>query len=339
MPNGRLENDVFTQMAGTGFVNNDPIGASVESTVFAFNGYDGIETNGHATSGGATDGFDVEDSIFNSNNYEQYGCGYACGIANMKYEHMDGGVVKNNVFENGQGGGKGFWADDGSSNIHVVNNLVHNNGGHGIFYEVSDTGIIASNLIYGNSGYGIKLGSADTQVYNNTIVNSGSGNLLVYDDPRTPKAGSGPNTANDVMVNNIFYSGSGQAMINAQNLESSGATTAAESYFTTINYNAYYRANNSPGTLFTWNTSSGNATYGSAALFRAATGFETNALDVTSGTDPFFTNQASGDYTVRGGSVVYHTSTTIPSDVANAMGLSTPTGQSRGAIKWYPNGN
>jgi len=66
----------------------------------------------------------------------------------------------------------------------MVGNIFRNNGDDGLFYEVSNTGIIASNLIYGNGGYGLKMGSANTRVYNNTIVGNAT-NVLLYDDNRS----------------------------------------------------------------------------------------------------------------------------------------------------------
>jgi len=51
-------------------------------------------------------------------------------------------------------------------------------------------------------------------------------------------------------------------------------------------------------------------------------------------TDPFFVNQASGDYRIRSGSIAYQSAVALPADVAAALGLSNGTGLSRGVISW-----
>ncbi|MBW4061150.1 hypothetical protein HJC99_01070 [Candidatus Saccharibacteria bacterium] len=65
-----------------------------------------------------------------------------------------------------------------------------------------------------------------------------------------------------------------------------------------------------------------------------AHGWESHGTYSTDTTDPFFTNLAGGDYTVKSSSAAYHSATTLPDNVAAALGLSTKTGYSRGAITW-----
>lgn len=344
VPNTTIENDVFTHMAAAGLAFANPTGGVINSDVFANNGFDGAVGNGHEHSTGATDGLIIENSIFNGNDTERYGtgCSASCAAAGMKIAHMDGFTLQNNLFENGVSPAHGFWCDEACTNGIMVGNVFHDNAGHGLFYEVSDTGIIASNLAYNNGAEGIKMGSADTKVYNNTLVNNGVG-ALIYDDSRDANnlqgTQIGPDTTNVDFDNNIIY-GSGTMVQAWRTSTSNPPDTGPATFFDDLNYNSYYRANGSQ-VLYSWKELSGGSlvtTNYTALSSLTAKGWESQGRDISNGTNPF-TNLSGGDYTVVSTSPDYHSGKSLPADVAAALGLSTSTTVSRGAIKWYPNGN
>lgn len=337
-PNDVFENDAFTQMAAYGLGIANPTGVVVNHDVFASNGFTGMTANGHSNSGGATDGLIIENSVINNNNDEHYGlnCSLSCAAAGIKLGHMVGFTVKDNIFENNAG--HGIWCDTGCTNGVIVENLVQNNTLSGIFYEVSDTGIIASNLTYNNAQYGIRVASADTKIYNNTDISSNSnGGIWIYDDSRTPTTspGSGPDTTNVQIVNNLLVNlNNTVCAVESQGDSNTGTNTEPSQFYSAFDYNGYYRVN-SGKKLMRWNPYGASETdYNSASAFYSAQGWDQHSIDVVGGSDPFFVNLAGGNYQVRPGSAAYQSGTTIPSDVMAALNLTSGTGYSRGAITW-----
>jgi hypothetical protein len=336
VPNVTFENDVFTRMAGAALSFANSTGGAVKSSVFAANGDNGLDGNGHFTSTKAVDGLDIEDNVFNGNNTERFGtgCSASCSAAAIKLAHMDGFTLKNNILEGGIGAAKGFWCDLACSNGVMVNNLIRNNGSAGLMYEVSDTGIIASNLIYGNGGEGLKVGAANTAVYNNTSVNNGIA-ALIYDDSRSYGVNGatdvGPDTVNLDFSNNIL-SGSG-TMVEAWRTSTVVPNTGPNTFFSGLDYNSYYRSTGTAQVLYNWRDVS-TTNFMTLSSLTTSKGWESHGQDISSGADPFFVDAAAGDYTVRTTSVAYNASKTLPANVAAALGLSPTTVISRGAVTW-----
>lgn len=358
-----VENSVFTLNAGGGLGMSNPINAHVNHNVFAYNGFDGAEGNGHQHGSGAADNPIIENNMFNHNNNEGFGynCSASCSQAAIKISHMDGFTAKNNIFNNTTTG-PGFWCDLACSNGIMVSNYASGNGKAGIMYEVSNTGIIASNLLV-NNGMGIMSGSANTKIYNNTIINSNASlndvQLWVYDDYRCFYSATttacldnghqwtdvGPDTQNVEVANNVIELSAPNILFWAQGTSSSGTNTwpydAAVTFFKKLDYNSYWRPNYAGGTgaLYKWTNPGATDTYAqtNAEFHSKITGsaaFETHSNDYTGSTDPFFTNAAGGDFTIRSTSTAYKSGTTLPADVAAALGLNTSTVYSRGAIQW-----
>lgn len=348
-----IENSVFTLNAGGGLGLSGAFNDVLNHNVYAFNGFDGVEGNGHLhgmTSTGV-DNVTLQNSVLNNNNSEAFGyfCTASCSQAGVKFSHMNGFTARNNIVTNNVNA-HGIWCDLSCQDGIIVNNFVQNNGRSGIIYEVSDMGIIASNVLVGNGNFGIRLASANTEVYNNTLVNNlGNNQLWVYDDPRclncTDTSGHtwtdvGPDTQNDAIVNNVFYGT--VAMARAQGTNTTGTNTTPDDtsppFFSKVDFNAYYRVNGTGQVLWAWLAPiapSGTYTYSVSSFSAAHSPFDANSKDVTSGGDPFFVNLAGGDYTIRSTSTAaYHNGTTIPANVVQALGLSGGTGYSRGAISW-----
>ncbi|RYZ43721.1 MAG: DNRLRE domain-containing protein [Myxococcaceae bacterium] len=334
--NSLVENCVFTEMAA-GSLSIKPQGGVVRGSVFANNGFTAIGSNGSTNSGTlVTDGLLLEGSVINANNTERFGtnCSRSCAQAGVKIAHMNGFTVRNNVFENNLNGA-GFWCDEDCRGGVMVYNIFRNNK-IGIFYEVSDTGIIASNLIYDNTYAGIQACSSNTKIYNNTLVNNAAINLWIYDDSRNEqdKRGSdiGPDTVNVEVSNNIL-SGGNITTLKASRSDSNFTNTGPNTFFSSLDFNSYYRSGGGTKSLINW-VDTGGVNYTSLAAVRTGRGWENNGHDFASGGDPFFVNQALRNYVVRSTSAAYNSGRPLPADVAQVLGVPSGTVTSRGALSW-----
>jgi len=341
--NSLVENSVFSRMAGKALYVQAQ-GGRLEHSVLANNGFNGFGSNGHQHTSGIPDGLVIANSVFNGNDTEYYGtnCSASCASAAIKLAHMDGFTVKNNILENthGNGHGQGFWCDLACSHGVIINNVSRGNASDGLFYEVSDSGIIASNLVYDNGGYGIRVGSANTKVYNNTLVNNThSGGIWVYDDKRSYGVDGwtdvGPDTVNDVVVNNIVADTEAtNTILRTQSSDPVPPNTQASQFFSGFDYNAYYRTSSSQDLMRWIPGNTAETTYKSLSAWTAASGFDRHSTDVAGTADPFFVDMAHDNFQVRSGSSAYHSATSLPADVAAALGVSSAAGLSRGAISW-----
>ena len=346
MPNLRFEHTVFTRNAGAGLHISDPRGTVVTRNVFAENGANGADANGHQKSGATPDNLVIEANIFNRNNTERFGVdsSYSTDAAGMKACHMNGFTLRNNVFMNAVVA-KGFWCDMACSNGVMVGNVFANNDDTGLFYEISNTGIIASNLVVGNGhnpasqqlgnrGYGLKIGSANTKVFNNTLVDNKL-DVLIYDDARSPNVDgwtdAGPDSVNIQFVNNIVSGGTG--MVSAWRTNTTPVSTGPNTFFSAVDYNAYYRPSAVPTGLYDWRDGS-TLSFHSCTALAAAKGWEGHCLDVTAGLDPFFVAPSSLDFRVRATSAAYRSGVPLPPDVAAAIGVAAGQPVDRGAINW-----
>lgn len=336
-----IENSVFAENATGGLnVSNPKPVTVIRKTVIANNGGTGFASNGASKTIGARNDLLVEQSVFNGNNWEWHGlyCNRACGPAHVKMAHMTGFVYRDNLFENSYSRAPALWCDMDCSDMVAVRNVVRNNGGHGIFYEISNRGIIASNLISNNGGSGVAVASANVKVYNNTIVVNPAPNAQagwLWDDKRiAPGPESawpwgfpdlGPNTVNLEFVNNLVSGPVDRTtgrFINSLNASLDPANTQAEEWYTKFDFNAYYGASN-------------QALYGFGATdqirtveaMRTLTGFEMNSFKSVS--DPF-ANRPQGDYRLKLEAV--SAGSPLPPDVAAALGVSTSTPVPRGVL-------
>jgi parallel beta-helix repeat protein len=238
------------------------------------------------------------------------------------------------------GSAPGFWCDLDCSGGVIVGNISHDNGGHGIFYEVSNTGIIANNLVANNSGSGITVAAANTKIYNNTIVNKSGPNVQavwIYDDKRVaptnqpwpyvnPPVDLGPNTTNVEFANNLIVAQqpTGARLMNFSTVSTTAPNTGSAQYFSVMDDNLYYAL---PGqNLYSWGSSDGIDT---PAQLRTVSGqaWEKDSLLVTGTSDPF-ANRGMGDYTDAAGSLpTTAIGRALPADVAAALGVSGPVGR------------
>ena len=186
--------------------------------------------------------------------------------------------------------GSGVWFDyaDSGQPIVVRFNYVHSNGpkDSGIFFEVSNNGLIHNNVVTNNTRRGIYVAaSANVRVLNNTVARtSGHAGIEVGGMPRM-----GATLANNQILNNIISHGT-----TVHDLLITPAS-AASIHGNTSDYNLIWRPG---GALKLW---SGNS-HADLPGWRAATGHDANSLSA----DPMFfpvTNPPSAtNYKLRPGS-------------------------------------
>lgn len=356
-PNGQaqFENVVFAENAGAPLAFSGPKNNTfVKNSVFAFNHSNGLTGNGFANGyPGVPNSITIEGSVFNNNNFGNLDtkCRESCGTGGIKLNHMAGFTVKNNIFENTGGSAGGFWCDLDCSNGVIVNNISRNNGGWGIFYEVSSKGMIANNLIYDNGGAGLRVPSATTKIYNNTIINK-SGPLVeaawIFDDsrnaPDSTGAGwpyshfdGGPDTHGVEFANNLIVGQqpTGARLVNAFSGNGTDGNTTSNQYFSVFDFNAFYYLTGQG--LYGWGTySPSNDNIKTPAQLRSISGqqWERNTITVEGVGDPFV-NRGAKDFRLRSDSEpATNLGTTLPNDVADAIGVARGTKPSRGAISW-----
>lgn len=339
-----VENCAFYQNGGGGLTSSSAANFVARGNLLAENGFNGMNGNGSLSSGGV-DNLVVEGNTFRNNNRLNFGgngCNASCTQAGWKTAHVVGAVIRSNIFA--QNTGNGWWCDLACSNIKFVHNLVYGNTKEGIFYEISDTGIIASNLVY-NNGRGIAVGSANTKVYNNTVVGNGNG-ITIYDDDRTAGVGGwtnkqvGPDSVNDFVVNNIVSS-TGQNDRCAKpvllDICDAGQTTASQMMpgATNQDYNFYIRPSGAPTNLLAWYTAKATSTYyQSVAAVRSALGRELHSTDSSAQLAAVFANPATADYRLASSSPARGKGTVLPSDVAAAVGVPAGAPVDPGALSW-----
>lgn len=370
-----VENSVFTENSGNTIDLSGPkLGSRIKRSVFASNSYTGFGSNGFASSseGNLTpNSLTIEASIFNDNNKGNFdtACGASCGAAAVKLNNMTGYTVKNSIFENTNGRAGGLWCDIDCSSAVMVNNVIRNNGGPGIFYEISGKGgIIANNLIYDNRTAGIQVFASDTKIYNNTIINKDGGNVeavWIMDDNRpAPDKGEswpytkteeaaavtklcaaasrpanctigspGPNTNNVEFVNNLIV-GQPNPGARLNNFGNNGIpfppNTLSKDYFRAVDYNAYYHK--AGQNLYRWATTDGLKTPDQLRSFSGQP-WDINAIQVTADTTPDpFVDRGRQDFRLKTTSEAYaKKGMALPADVAAAMGANPGATLSRGA--------
>jgi parallel beta-helix repeat protein len=368
-----VERSVFSENSGATLdISGPKNNSAIKFSVFARNKYAGFGSNGFAAKADPTikNKLLIDSTIFNENNYGLHDteCGASCGVAGVKLNNMVGFTVKNSIFENTKGrNAPGLWCDIDCSNGVMVNNIMRNNTGPGIFYEISSQGIIAGNLIYFNDFANIKVLAATTKIYNNTIINKPGPNVeavWISDDnrpaPEDPAIWPnekwpfsvpamqdaharlgvgyavrvGPNTRKVEFANNLIVSQPerGARLMNFMNSSiPKSPNTNSPDYFTVMSHNIYYRVPEQP--LYGWLT---NGDIRSITEFQniSKQGWEQNTIDIV-GTGNPFQNRAGQDFRTKTDSQAFtQKGRLLPTDVAAALGLSSTQTYQRGAISW-----
>ena len=238
-------------------------------------------------------------------------------------------VVRGNLSDSNIG--QGFWFDISCYNTTIVGNVSRNDVGGGIQYEISAKAIIASNLVVGSHAEGIKVGagSSDVRVYNNTLVRDKRA-ICVLDDSR-------PELTNNVTIrNNIISNGAPDSSEMVFTYDSSSPPKTAEQMNITLDYDAYYRTSSSrPATLVRWSRGATLASFNTLGAFRLGTGQEAHGFGIDDvAINPFFVDEAGGDYRLKAGSRAIGAGAPLPADVAAAIGVAAGVPVDLGVLTW-----
>lgn len=366
----QFEDVVFTENAGSNITfSGAKLNSYVKNSVFAYNHTSGLNGNGFANDRNAfnnnvRDGLVLDGNIFNENNRAMLDlqCARSCGVAAVKLNHMRGFVAKNNIFENTKGKAPGMWCDIDCSEGIIVNNISRYNGGHGIFYEISNTGIIANNLIYHNaagsgSSAGLAVTAANTKIYNNTIVQNNAQAVWIFDDSRQApdrgetwpywspsRADLGPNPVGNEFVNNLIVTpqANGPRIMNILSSGTKGPrNTIAEEFFCpgpntptgdcAIENNAYYKASNRK--LYGFGTFDQISDLTELRTKTKLPWLERNSIEISqTGANPFVDMDANDYRLLKTSEAFASNGKTLPNEVADAIGVSRGTTPHRGAL-------
>ncbi len=366
----QIEDAVFTENAGSNITfSGAKLNSYVKNSVFAFNHTSGLSGNGFANDRNAfnnnvRDGLTLEGNVFNENNRAMLDlqCARSCGVAGVKLNHMRGFVAKNNIFENTNGKAPGMWCDLDCSEGIIVNNISRYNGGHGIFYEVSNTGIIANNLVYHNatgsgSAAGIAVTAANTKIYNNTVVQNNAQAIWIFDDSRQApdrgetwpywspsRADLGPNPVGNEFANNLIVAvqASGPRIMNILSSGTKGPrNTIAEEFFCpaphvtggecVIDNNIYYKSTSRK--IYGFGTFDQISNLTELRTKTNLSWLEKDSIEINqTGANPFV-DIASDDYRLSANSeALINKGRRLPDKVSDAIGITRGTTPHRGAL-------
>jgi parallel beta-helix repeat protein len=285
----------------------------VRGNVFIYNGEGGL-------TGYAAHGTIIEGNYIGYNNTEHFKAGWDANGA--KLGTSNGVIWRGNVVEYNFGGG--LWCDYQCQDNVFVRNIVRYNGpSHGIFYEVSQGGIIASNVIYGNEGSGIGLSrSSSTKVYNNSLSKNGVN--IALDD-----CSSNITVKNNILSN--IKDSSPWANYYSASLYTNCPNTSGDVIIPQLNHNAYYRTSSAlPRGLIAW---AGYGSYENLPAFQKARNKELNGIATDDqALNPFFLDEANGNYRLKADSPAKNKGEPLPNDVAAAIGTPAAVPVDIGAL-------
>ncbi|WP_407941459.1 right-handed parallel beta-helix repeat-containing protein [Microlunatus kandeliicorticis] len=316
-----FENDVFSQNAAGGVMLYNPVeGSALRHNVFADNGYTGLWQYSSASS--PVNNLVIDSNVFEHNNAEGFGekCAASCGQAALKLTQIKGATITNNLVENSGGPANGIWCDLACVDVNITYNVVRNQNNRGIFYEVSDRGVIAANLVV-NNNYGIVVGSAHTRVYNNTMINNNNG-IWVYDDTRQYGVGGwtnvGPDTTATELVGNVLWGTQNYSFKISTQVNGQPASPAvAAAMITRMDHNVVYAGAAGQTPNYVWWQTSGTTLYKTLAGFQQATGLEGGSVWANNPAASFV-DPSAGDYRLAAAPTGLADS--LPGDIAGLLG-------------------
>lgn len=138
----------------------------------------------------------IESNQTNYNNYRRFWSGWAGGGIKMVPAAKDVTIRFHRAIGND---GPGIWCDGRCHDVRILSSYVADNRRTGIFYEISETGLIANNVVVRNGTQGIYVASSsNTRVYHNTVVDNWAG-IVVHGGIRSEH----PELAHNRLVGNV----------------------------------------------------------------------------------------------------------------------------------------
>ncbi len=325
--NTLFENNTIAWSAaqGLGIYSVDSV---ARKNILIYNGIVGASTS-------KADRLIFEENYMASNNQELFSGWEAAGIKAGGGRDM---IWRDNISENNINDAKGFWCDVSCYNLTLVRNIARNNSGHGIMYEISGYGIIASNISVGNGYSGIYLSEANNvQVYNNTMVKNRQ-NIRVIEAKRSNADTQIPyETKSNIIKNNILSNaGTGGTELYFVHDYSDDNHSNGNLMVSSSDYNAFFRTSSSqPTNLIQWDRGTNDLYATSLSAFQSAIGKDAKSISIDNqSTNPFFVDEAAGDYRLKTDSPAKGKGEALPASVAQAIGVTAGQPVDMGALKW-----
>lgn len=330
-PSVTFENNTFAWNAAAGLSVIAPDGV-VRGNIMLNNGHLGL----HAT---RADRLLVEQNTLSYNNQEHVWLDWEAG--GLKVTRSEGMIWRDNLAEGNRG--RGFWCDISCYNTKILRNVARQNIKTGIDYELSAKGIIASNVLVNNGFAGININeSSDVDIYNNTTVRN-EVNIRVAEGKRTNSDTTERNLipwdVEDIVIKNNLLSGATSdslRMLLVDDYSGSTGPKPGEYMVSALDYNGYYRARAStPRVLLLWSLGASDGNFRTMEAVRKRLDRERHGISIdNAATNPFFVDEAGGDYRLKAGSRARGAGEQLPAEVANALGVRGGIPVDLGALHW-----
>jgi len=222
--------------------------------------YSYVHDNGEmGIGGGGTSGLVAQYNQLSGNNYAGYNCDWECGGA--KWGAVSHSIFRSNFVTANLGkNAVGLWCDVGCSDITFGNNLVTNNPGAGILYEISCFGAFTNNISTGNGfgsagwywGGGIQISAShDVVITGSTLIDNFNG-ITGVNQNRGAQSPCGDTIISNMRVENNSTTTSARSNSAAALVTDAGF----DEIFSAANNNHYenntYRLNPRTKTWFAW---------------------------------------------------------------------------------------
>jgi mannuronan 5-epimerase len=316
--------------AGLSAVASDAV---VRSNTMAYNGQLGFH-------GGSAHRLLLEQNALAYNNQDRFPLDFEAG--GLKIAASQDTIWRNNLAE--ENIGRGLWCDMSCYNTTIVRNISRNNMKSGIDYELSAKAIIASNVVVNNLFAGININeSNDVDIYNNSLVrNECNVRVIEWKRVNTNPVTSvyAPWNVSDVVIkNNLLSNGmsTSERLLLVDDFSGAVPPKTGGQMVAALDYNGYHRTNtNVLPIMLHWSLGGqGDGLYKTIQQVRTAIGKEQHGLSVDNvAINPFFVNEAAGDYTLKSGSVAIGAGAPLSTAVANAIGVPAGVSVNMGALKW-----
>ncbi len=328
-PHVTLENNAFIWNGAVGvefssLLSEDPTGprgdAVVRGNTFSYNGLRGL-------GGSWANRLLLEDNTISYNNIQCFSQGW--DAAGAKFVNSSDMIWRNNLVE--RNNANGLWVDISSTNATIVKNTVRYNERYGIFFEISHKAIIAGNVVHNNRD-GIHISnSSSTRVYNNSTARNV---YNIYVDDTTKNNTNASKIAkgitwvsrDHIIKNNISSNPSlnrASVLLQVWNGGAKGTFEPSAQNVTALDYNGYYRPSTStiPRAIRWMDPGGVGHSYPSVAAFSSATGYSAHALSIDNvSTNPFFVDEANGNFRLKSDSRAIGRGEPLPVDIASALG-------------------
>jgi hypothetical protein len=253
----------------------------------------------------------LESNVVSGNNSERFVTWQAAG--GVKVTNSTGVVMRGNVADDNRG--HGLWYDVGSHDATVIHNVTRRNASAGIFFEMSNSAMIAGNVSTDNVA-GIQAGeSSDVDVWNNVMIDNTYG-FKAYKGPRVAAP------TRFTIRNNVISTRQPSGLPQLDNDDVTGTMTWSQMEWTS-DHNAFYRRSSVTNEFFELLANGpGRLHYKDRQSIATATGLERNSLSTDNvAVDPYVTDAASCRYGLPAGSAARGRGLPLPPNVATALGL------------------